>query len=138
MSTTTSSARMTFDGLEVCITRSAGSDGALVVFIDGPRHDADSNADGSPAIRVMLNDADLYSGRAYAPADDAAASSKETGIRPMTMTVEITEPEPGVYLARATSDDGDQVAVESGDSPYEAACDALATITPSIDPTAGA
>jgi hypothetical protein len=57
-------ARTTFEGLEVCITRSAGSDGALVVFIDGPGDD-DTNRDGSPAIRVRLNDDPIYEGRAY-------------------------------------------------------------------------
>jgi hypothetical protein len=133
-----SNARMTFEGLEVCITRSAGADGTLVVFIDGPANDTDSNADGTPAIRVLLNDSDLYSGRAYAPKDDqdATSSSCRTGMRPMTITVELSEPQLGVYIATAISDDGDLVAVESGDSPYEAACDALATVTPSIDPTA--
>jgi hypothetical protein len=50
-----------------------------------------------------------------------------------------SEPEPGVYLARATSDTGDQAPSAAGRAPpYEAACDALATITPSIDPTTDA
>lgn len=52
------------DGLVVIVTRSAGPDGALVVLIDGPG-DADLNADGSPAIRVRLNDDPIYMGRKY-------------------------------------------------------------------------
>ncbi len=54
-----------FDGLTVTITRSAGTDGALVVFVDGPAAPADSNADDSPAIRVLLNDDPIYVGRPY-------------------------------------------------------------------------
>ena len=61
----------------------------------------------------------------------------KTVMRPMTITLELSEPEPGVYVAQAVSDDGDHTLVESTESPYEAACDALATVTPSIDPTAG-
>lgn len=61
----------------------------------------------------------------------------KTLMRPMTITLELSEPEPGVYVAQAISDDGDRTIVESTESPYEAACDALATVTPSIDPTAG-
>jgi len=53
-------------------------------------------------------------------------------MRPMTITLELSEPERG----GAVSDDGDHALVESAESPYEAACDALATVTPSIDPTA--
>lgn len=60
-----------------------------------------------------------------------------TLMRPMTITLELSEPERGVYVARAVSDDGDHTLVESAESPYEAACDALATVTPSVDPTAG-
>jgi hypothetical protein len=59
-----------------------------------------------------------------------------TLMRPMTITVELSEPEAGVYLAKAASDDGDMALIESTESPYAAACDALATVTPSIDPTA--
>jgi|GEM_PF-5313821 len=57
----------------------------------------------------------------------------KTPTAPMTITLEL---EPGVYVARAVNDDGDHALVESTESPYEAACDALATVTPSIDPTA--
>lgn len=60
----------------------------------------------------------------------------KTLMRPMTITLELSEPERGVYVAQAVSDDGDHALVESTESPYEAACDALATVTPSIDPTA--
>ena len=58
-----------------------------------------------------------------------------TLMRPMTITLELSEPEPGVYVAQAVSDDGDHTLVESTESPYEAACDALATVTPTTDPT---
>lgn len=64
----------------------------------------------------------------------------KTLMRPMTITLKLSEPEAGVYVAQAISDDGDHTLVESTEStesPYEAACDALATVTPSIDPTAG-
>ena len=57
--------------------------------------------------------------------------------RPMTITILIAEPEQGLYVATATCDDGDHAVVQSTDSPYEAACDALATVTPSVDDTAG-
>ncbi len=62
----TTEATATFHGLTVTITRSAGTDGALVVFIDGPPDDDhEYNADGSPAIRVLLNDDPIYVGRPY-------------------------------------------------------------------------
>jgi hypothetical protein len=60
----------------------------------------------------------------------------KTPMRPMTITLELSEPERGVYVAQAVSDDGDHALVESTESPYEAACDALATVTSSTDPTA--
>lgn len=50
-----------YEDLSVTITR-AETDDALVVFIDGPA-DVDLNPDGSPAIRVHLNDATIYEGR---------------------------------------------------------------------------
>jgi hypothetical protein len=40
-----------------------------------------------------------------------------TGMRPMTITLELSEPERGVYVAQAVSDDGDHVLVESAESP---------------------
>ena len=58
-------------------------------------------------------------------------------MRPMTITILLAEPEEGLYVATATCDDGDHAVVQSTDSPYEAACDALATVTPSVDDTAG-
>ncbi len=61
--------------------------------------------------------------------------TEKTLMRPMTITLELSEPEHGVYVAQAVSDDGDHALAESAESPYEAACDALATVTPSIDPT---
>lgn len=61
----------------------------------------------------------------------------KTLMRPMTITLELSEPEPGVYVARAVSDDGDHTLAESTESLYEAACDTLATVAPSIDPMAG-
>jgi hypothetical protein len=45
-------------------------------------------------------------------------------MRPMTITLELSEPERGMYVAQAVSDDGDHALVESAESPYEAACDA--------------
>lgn len=60
---------LTFDDVEVTITRSAGEDGAIVVFIDGPS-EADWMPDGSPRMRVLLNDEPIYSAVPYEPSPD--------------------------------------------------------------------
>ena len=63
--------------------------------------------------------------------------SDRTLTEPMTISIQLSEPEPGVYVARARGGDGEHTIAESTESPYEAACDALASVTPSIDATAG-
>jgi len=39
-----------------------------------------------------------------------------------TIVVELSEPEPGTYVAKATRDDGQVALVESTESLYEAQC----------------
>ena len=51
-----------------------------------------------------------------------------------TITVELSEPQAGVYLAKATRDDGEITLVESNDSIYEASAYALAHLTAAIVP----
>lgn len=59
-------ARAELDGLEVIITRSAGSDGALCVIIDSTGlAPEDEHTDGRPAIRVDVNDGPVYVGREF-------------------------------------------------------------------------
>lgn len=57
-------------GVRVIITRSGGGDGAIVVYIDGPDGDADTMPDGSPRMRILLNDDPVYVGTPYEPTDD--------------------------------------------------------------------
>lgn len=50
-------------GTKVIITRSAGTDNAVVVFIDT---EFEPNAsDGGPGLRVLINDDDTYVGKPY-------------------------------------------------------------------------
>ena len=56
---------------------------------------------------------------------------------PEYFVLRLTEPEPGVYVVTARGHWGATAIGESTDSPYEAACDALASVMPSVDPTAG-
>lgn len=61
------------EGYEITITRSAGPDGAVVIFIDGPdedHRDRDGREDGSPGCRVRLNDDPIYVGTAYQPREE--------------------------------------------------------------------
>lgn len=45
-------------GVEVTVTRSAGTDGAVVVFVDT---DFEPDAsDGGPGLRIVVNDTDTY------------------------------------------------------------------------------
>lgn len=50
------------NGFRVTITRSAGSDEAVVIFVDGPLGEdgADEMPDGSPRVRILLNDEPVY------------------------------------------------------------------------------
>lgn len=54
--------------VEVSVTRSAGTDGAVVVFIDTTFEPGAS--DGGPGLRVLINDHDTYAGVAYSPTED--------------------------------------------------------------------
>ena len=49
--------------LTITVTRSAGKDGAVIVFID-TNGEPDGSDDG-PALRVLLNDHDVFSGVEY-------------------------------------------------------------------------
>lgn len=51
-------------GVAVIVTRSAGSDRAVVVFIDTA-----FEPDGSPGLRVLVNDGDAYIGVPYRTPD---------------------------------------------------------------------
>lgn len=53
--------------LSVTVTRSAGTDGAVVVFID-TTFEPDAS-DGGPGLRVMVNDAVVLAGRSYEHCD---------------------------------------------------------------------
>ena len=56
-------------GVEVKVVRSAGEDGAVVVFIDT---DFEPDAsDAGPGLRVFVNDGDVYTGVPHAPKEDA-------------------------------------------------------------------
>ena len=49
-----------------------------------------------------------------------------------TIVVELSEPEPGTYLAKATRDDGEVALVQSSESIYEASAYALARVTATL------
>lgn len=51
------------------------------------------------------------------------------------IVIELSEPEPGVYVAQATRDDGQVALVESSESIYEGSAYALAQLTADIAPT---
>jgi len=50
------------DGVEVMLYRSP-RDGTIYIQIDTTNHGSPTNADGSPQIRVYINDEDTYIGR---------------------------------------------------------------------------
>lgn len=59
--------------LTITVTRSAGTDGAVLVFIDT---DGEPNgSDGGPALRVLLNDDEAFVGVPYALDDHREAAS---------------------------------------------------------------
>lgn len=49
-----------------------------------------------------------------------------------TIVVELSEPEPGTYVAKATRDDGQVALVESTETLYEASAYALARVTADV------
>lgn len=55
-------------GVEVLVTRSAGIDGAVVVFIDTPGWEPDGS-DGGPGLRVLINDHETYEGVKHEPTE---------------------------------------------------------------------
>jgi hypothetical protein len=58
-------------GLRVTITRSAGADRALVVFIDGPGDNGrDVMPNGEPRVRVLLNDEPVFAAVPYEPIEE--------------------------------------------------------------------
>jgi hypothetical protein len=66
----------------VTVTRSAGPDGAVLVFIDTPNFEPD----GSPGLRVLVNDGDVFIGRPHQPAEDGQereATTDQTEHRPV-------------------------------------------------------
>lgn len=64
-------------GIEITLTRSAGKDGAFVVFVD--TNFEPDGSDGGPGLRVLLNDGDIYNDVAYEPVD--GAEDREAGVR---------------------------------------------------------
>ena len=51
-----------------------------------------------------------------------------------TIVVELSEPEPGTYVGKATRDDGQVAFVESTESLFEASAYALARVTADVMP----
>lgn len=67
-------------GFTATITRSAGTDQAVVVFIDGPddEHEHESMPDGSPRVRIRLNDEPVYAPVPYEhPEEESDANQSE-------------------------------------------------------------
>jgi hypothetical protein len=65
--------------LRLAVTRSAGGDRAVLVFID-----TEFEPDGSgkvPGLRVLLNDDEIYVGKAYEYGDNHEAAAKKFGVR---------------------------------------------------------
>lgn len=69
--------------ITVTVTRSAGTDGAVVVFID-THFEPDASDDG-PGLRVLINDHDTYAGKPFEVADE------EREARSHVMTVALSE-----------------------------------------------
>jgi hypothetical protein len=58
-------------GFKATITRSGGTDGAVVVYIDGPEESPDREhdelPDGTPRVRILLNDDPVFAAVPYEP-----------------------------------------------------------------------
>jgi hypothetical protein len=61
--------------VEVTVTRSAGDDRAVTVFIDTDFEPGGS--DGGPGLRVLINDDEAYAGKAYDLGAHHAAGAKK-------------------------------------------------------------
>jgi hypothetical protein len=68
-------------GFKATITRSAGADHAVVIFVDGPAEGPDREhhemPDGSPRCRILLNDEPVYAPVDYRPVEPFDASAIE-------------------------------------------------------------
>jgi hypothetical protein len=68
-------------GFKATITRSAGADHAVVIFVDGPEEGPDREhhemPDGSPRCRILLNDEPVYAPVAFKEVEPFDASSIE-------------------------------------------------------------
>ena len=56
-------ASVKFNGVQVTVTESDGTDGAIIIFIDTVFEP--DGSDGGAGLRVMLNDGDIYIGVAH-------------------------------------------------------------------------
>lgn len=70
--------------VQVIVTRSAGKDGAVLVFIDTYNFEPDGS-DGGPGLRVLLNDGDLYTEVPFEERDDGLMHQ----FTDQTLTVEV-------------------------------------------------
>jgi hypothetical protein len=66
------SATVELHGFTVTITRSAGPDGAVVIYVDGGT-EPDIMPDGSPRCRIRLNDEPVYEAVAFEPGPEIHA-----------------------------------------------------------------
>jgi len=63
----------------ITVTRSAGNDRAVTVFIDTAFEP--NGADGGPGLRVLVNDDEAYVGKAYDLGENHEAKSVEFEVR---------------------------------------------------------
>jgi hypothetical protein len=66
------------DFLQITVTRSAGDDRAVTVFID-TKFEPDGS-DGGPGLRVLVNDDEAYVGKAYELGEHHEAKAISFGV----------------------------------------------------------
>jgi hypothetical protein len=71
--------------ITVTVSRSAGADGAFIVLVDTDFEP--DGSDGSPALRIGLNDHEVFVGKAYEPSD----YERTVGGKERTLTVAVAD-----------------------------------------------
>lgn len=77
--------------IKILVTRSASADGAVVVFIDTTFEP--DGSDGSPGLRVVVNEDPAYEGKLYEYSDDSRGIAGEAALEVSLRQIDYDEHE---------------------------------------------
>lgn len=93
--------------VKVTVTRSAGTDGAVLVMVDtGFQPDG---SDGSPGLRVLVNDQPVFAGREYLEAEEPREADRRT-LEVDVAEVDYQRPSRDLFGTLLAAHGGDKVA----------------------------